>query len=221
MDVRRCTLQTKMNLHKTLLLVLVCVNLTYCTSKTSYWTASLNRLNVLRGIHRGGPVNDTTLLNNLAQSWADTMAEHSLWQHSSTWFGENIAGGWSASQEVFDEEDKNRHVLAAVDMWYSEIEFYDFGKPGWSPNTGHFTALVWAATNEVGIGVAFNPITKRVYVVMNFNPPGNYPKKFMENVFAPVVVKPVKGFKPPTTPSPPRKRAPVPYRRMHPPPSRI
>lgn len=41
-----------------------------------------------------------------------------------------------------------------VRSWYDEIKSYDFGKPGFSPDTGHFTALVWRTTTRVGCGMA-------------------------------------------------------------------
>lgn len=38
----------------------------------------------------------------------------------------------------------------AVDSWYAEVNQYNFGSPGWSANTGHFTQLVWKDTTRVG-----------------------------------------------------------------------
>lgn len=58
-----------------------------------------------------------------------------------------------------------------ADMWYNEIQNYNFDSPGFSSNTGHFTQLVWAETTHIGVGHAVNGST--TYVVGNYTPPGN------------------------------------------------
>ena len=57
----------------------------------------------------------------------------------------------------------------AVDAWYREISQYDFGRPGLSARTGHFTQVVWRATTHVGMARSSNG----KYVVANYLPPGN------------------------------------------------
>lgn len=37
-----------------------------------------------------------------------------------------------------------------VPSWYSEIRWYDFRAPVPEERTGHFTQVVWAATEEIG-----------------------------------------------------------------------
>ena len=34
-------------------------------------------------------------------------------------------------------------TTTAVASWYNEIELYDYNKPKYSPQTGHFTQIVW------------------------------------------------------------------------------
>lgn len=36
---------------------------------------------------------------------------------------------------------------------YSEIKDYNFGNPGFSQGTGHFTQVVWKGSTEIGVGV--------------------------------------------------------------------
>jgi hypothetical protein len=51
--------------------------------------------------------------------------------------------------------------------------------------TGHFTQLVWKATNKMGAGIAYTSDRKQVYVVAQYTPPGNYEGQYQENVLPP------------------------------------
>ena len=39
-------------------------------------------------------------------------------------------------------------------MWYDEIKDYNFKNPGNFGGTGHFTQVVWVASQEMGVGKA-------------------------------------------------------------------
>lgn len=69
----------------------------------------------------------------------------------------------------------------AVDSWYSEIKDYNFNGGGFSSGTGHFTQVVWKSSRELGVGMAKNS-KNQIYVVANYDPPGNYQGQFRENV---------------------------------------
>lgn len=43
---------------------------------------------------------------------------------------------WSSPPKDYQNGD-------ASQSWYDEIEFYDFGKPDFSSETGHFTQVIW------------------------------------------------------------------------------
>lgn len=80
-------------------------------------------------------------------------------------------------------------MSASVDAWGSEREKYNFKKPGFSKETGHFTQLVWSNTTSVGCGrVNCNGEngTPGWYVVCEYYPPGNVVgddnKYFVDNV---------------------------------------
>lgn len=186
------------------------------------WTASVNRVNYLRRLHFAGPVKIADDLNFAAQDWANQMAEDSLWMHSFTPYGENIAGAWCSSKDKFDSIDKNDFVVDAANRWYDEVKAYDFNNQGWSLMTGHFTQLVWRSTNEIGIGVSYNEKTKAVYVVMNYWPTGNLPSGFSVNVMR-------AATPPPPPPSPPikvmtlngAKMPPKKNQKMKPPPRKL
>lgn len=68
---------------------------------------------------------------------------------------------------------------------------YDFTRPGKDQRTYHFTALIWANTQEVGFGVIAhkNSLNENcVTVVANYMPPGNVASvgDFTENVKRPL-----------------------------------
>jgi hypothetical protein len=47
--------------------------------------------------------------------------------------------------------------------------------------SGHFSQMVWKNSTELGIGRARDQNGK-VFIVANYNPPGNYIGQFAENV---------------------------------------
>ena len=95
-------------------------------------------------------------------------------------YGENLAffQGFGTSELQLLQE--------AVRLWYEEIKDYNFNQPGFSEETGHFTALVWKSSTRFGIGIAIDPKTTRTFIVMNLSPPGNVIGQFKENVLPPL-----------------------------------
>ena len=45
------------------------------------------------------------------------------------------------------------NMTAAIDGWYSEGEKYNYNAPGFTMETGHFTAMVWKSTTKIGCGI--------------------------------------------------------------------
>uniref|UniRef100_A0A0K0DVX1 SCP domain-containing protein n=1 Tax=Strongyloides stercoralis TaxID=6248 RepID=A0A0K0DVX1_STRER len=130
----------------------------------------LNETNKYRALHQVPIVTVNTTIQKGAQDWANYLANtiQSL-KHSSSGFGENLA--YSSSSIANN----------IVKMWYDEVKYYDFNKPGFTSKTGHFTQLVWKNSKQVGFGITEkNGI---VYVVCRYFPPGNYLGQFEKNVF--------------------------------------
>ena len=73
-------------------------------------------------------------------------------------------------------------IKLAIDLWYNEIKLYDFNNPGFSPVTGHATALLWKSSTKFAIGFSMNKNNQIVDIVMNMSPPGNILGEFKENV---------------------------------------
>jgi uncharacterized protein YkwD len=112
----------------------------------------------------------------VAQKWADHLRDAGgcrVLQHSGGEYGENLA---AATVGLLTNE-------AVVDMWYGELEQYNFKKPGFGMNTGHFTQLVWAATRQIGCGVA--TCGDAEIWVCNYDPPGNVDGEYPANVMSP------------------------------------
>ena len=76
---------------------------------------------------------------------------------------------------------KKGYGTTFVKMWYDEVSMYNFNKPGFGMDTGHFTQVVWKATTRVGCGIAMSNNGK-VYAVCQYTPPGNYNNEFKLNV---------------------------------------
>lgn len=50
---------------------------------------------------------------------------------------------------------KEINMEQAVKAWYDEIKSYNFEKAQFSPETGHFTQVVWKGSQKLGVGFAF------------------------------------------------------------------
>ena len=110
------------------------------------------------------------------------MINNNKFQHrSDSRFGENIFSSWTSVQEAVSQVEAGE---AAVESWYQEMKQYQFGSRSGSPGTGHFSQLVWAGSERLGVGVAVNK--GKVIVVANYDPPGNIVGKYAENVPPPV-----------------------------------
>lgn len=69
--------------------------------------------------------------------------------------------------------------------WYNEIGQYNFQSETFNDKTGHFTQVVWKDTRRLGVGIAFGKEGRKMYVVAQYSPPGNYRNAFQKNVLLP------------------------------------
>ena len=138
-----------------------------------------------------------------SKSWATYLATNSLFEHSpNKTYGENLA--------YFQGYESNVMALVkkSIDLWYDEIKLYNFDNPGYSAETGHFTALIWKPSKEMGFGYAYNESTKIVDVAQNIFPPGNISGQYAENV--PRLIAPEPAPEPAPAPAPEPAPAPAP-----------
>lgn len=131
----------------------------------------LNEHNRLRALHGCPPLAMDERLTSLARNWARTIARTSVMQHSSQQkYGENL---YMCFGKIVDGKEP-------VKAWYSEIKDYNYDAPGFSPETGHFTQVLWKTTRFMGVAVEKKG--NEVFVVANYEPPGNFLDRFGENV---------------------------------------
>lgn len=135
--------------------------------------AILDAHNQYRQRHCAPPLEWSDELGAVAQRWADQLAADGCkFDHSRSPYGENLAAG---TESVLGPEH-------AAEMWYREIDKYDFGGGGFSMETGHFTQVVWVGSQRLGCGSS-RCDGLRIWVC-NYDPPGNVTGQYRENVLA-------------------------------------
>ncbi|MGW3349940.1 CAP family protein [Nonomuraea rubra] len=142
---------------------------------------ALAAANAYRDKHHAPPLTVDHELTEYAKSRASTRSESKALDaghdglRSGT--GENIY--WGA-----DTESTPAKGSTAVASWYDEITYYDFDKAEFTPDSGHFTQLVWKGSTKVGIGRVSGqtPEGMETYIVFVFEPPGNMKGAFAANV---------------------------------------
>jgi len=176
--------------------------------------ATLDAHNAARARYGAAPLLWSKTLTDFAQTVSNTCR----FAHSNGPYGENLAIGSGLS------------CKAALDLWVAEeSKWPPGGTPGFSSATGHFSAVVWKSTTQVGC--ATRSCSGRNFVTCSYNPAGNVLGQFNTQVGrlgdtpectattgTPIVPSP------PTTSTPPRSPPPPPPRRRPrsppPPPSR-
>jgi uncharacterized protein YkwD len=124
-----------------------------------------------RARHCASPLAWSADLAQTAQRWADRLARSCSLQHSGGRYGENL---WAGTAGAFPARQ-------VADAWYGEASKYDFERPGFSMQTGHFTQLVWVGSKTLGCGTA---TCKGLRIwVCNYDPPGNVEGQFRANVW--------------------------------------
>ena len=134
---------------------------------------TLTRINNLRTIHSAPPVQWDTGLENTAYEWAINLNKTNIFKHSNYQYGENLA-------YFRGVKNATNAMQGAITAWYAENAVYNYTVGGFT--AGHFTQLVWINTKYIGAAVING------YVVMEFNPPGNYAGSYIKNVLPPTNV---------------------------------
>jgi len=144
--------------------------------------AFLKQHNEYRARHNIPPLKLSRELCNYATEWAKNLASKGNLQHRpNNKYGENIFWKSSSNPSITGDE--------AVASWYGEIKDFDkswYGKEppqGAFSKTGHFTQVVWKASEKVGVGLASKGTS--FFVVANYDPPGNIVGRYSPNLTPP------------------------------------
>ena len=120
--------------------------------------------NDLRRARRIRPLKWSPALAQSAQRWAEHLESTGVLEHD-----RNTRTG----QNLYMIRGAMARPATVVRRWAAEAADYDeaqhFCRPGAS--CGHLTQIIWAATNEVGCGVATGP--RGQFWVCNYFPAGN------------------------------------------------
>lgn len=109
---------------------------------------ALDRIRQIREEVGLSPLEWDCQLAEAAQSWAEYLAEHGLFEHEqNSPYGENIfiAGGFIPT------------LVDAINAWYEEKKNFNPTDPNWCnyiSQVGHYTQLVWKDTTKIGCGMA-------------------------------------------------------------------
>jgi hypothetical protein len=134
-------------------------------------------INAYRNQNQAPPMVWDNTIAAFSQQWSYNLNLNNKFVHSNTdIYGENLAYFQGYGTDVVTLTTK------AIESWYKEIALYDFKNPGFTEATGHFTALVWAASTHFGVGVSYNSSTSSAIIVLNTSPPGNVNGQYPQNV---------------------------------------
>lgn len=200
-----------MNFIKFLLLIFNGIYSQPCTFNITQVT---NYINKYRTLHQAPIVKYDQNMASVSQAWADYMATNNVFKHSNSIYGENLA--LFSSGQISDCTNRTNKAL---DLWYAEGANYTYSDNKFNSLYGHFTQTVWVSSKYISAGVAYG--NKKIYVVMNFNPPGNYAGAYTTNVLPimspphpmilsppPVPINILKSPKPPKYPPYPQPEPP-------------
>jgi glioma pathogenesis-related protein 2 len=145
---------------------------TILADNSTFENEILKRHNQYRKKHGVAKLEWNDSIASYAQQWAHTLARENRMRHrGQRKYGENIY--WRSGGSV--------NGKMPVDSWYREIKDYNFKRQGFSSRTGHFTQVVWKNTTEIGCGKSVSS-SGGIFVVCNYNPPGNFMGRFEKNV---------------------------------------
>lgn len=144
---------------------------------------TVEQLNAYRAKHGAAPLSLDSEVSRTAQEWADHLHETDGFEHRpDNIYGENLYWVSSRTRAVDVVATK------ALDSWYGESRGYDYAREMTAGNVDygvlHFTAMVWRASDRVGVGLKQG--RNGTYVVVDFARRGNTLNQFVANVLPPV-----------------------------------
>uniref|UniRef100_A0A0K8RIA5 Putative antigen 5 protein n=1 Tax=Ixodes ricinus TaxID=34613 RepID=A0A0K8RIA5_IXORI len=138
--------------------------------------------NKYRKLHHVNILRTNSTLYIKARGWASYLSKLDITTdvpHEYTpGIGENIYWMTNAQKPYTQYAEK------AVQYWYAENKYYNYDTGRFSPNTAHFTQMVWKSTTQVGCGYNVSR-TLTLFVVCKCFPQGNIAGQYQSNVLRP------------------------------------
>ncbi len=141
--------------------------------------AELDKHNYYRSLHGCPPLTLNDTLNKAAQAYAEELGKTKTLTHSpaakKATYGENLYKAWVYPKLAYK-------LGTASTSWYSEVQYFDFNT--FKSNTagkavGHFTAMIWKNSTQIGLGYVkvienfMGYAGQAVYIVANYAPTPN------------------------------------------------
>jgi uncharacterized protein YkwD len=145
--------------------------------KEEFIKEAIEAHNKYRQLHGAAKLQHDPQLSLYSQIYAEKLAELDNLKHSDCLMGDKQIG-----ENIAMQNGAMLSAKQATDLWYNEIQDYNFDNPGFNMSTGHFTQVVWKDTEYMGIGYAKSN-NGTFYVVANYYPPGNVMGYFDQNVY--------------------------------------
>lgn len=132
---------------------------------TTFAYLMLDKHNEKRTLHGAKKLRWSTEIFEYASNYSKHYDCSGILEHSYGKYGENLAYGYTPE--------------GAVDAWYDERKTYMYGS---EDIYNHFTAMIWNSVNSVGCAYKKCP-NDALYIICNYDPPGNVIGYSSENVF--------------------------------------
>jgi hypothetical protein len=131
-------------------------------------------------------------ITRVTKAWTENMAVNDIWDHSRYPYGENLG---LARIRNPAPTNATSYVIDSIDMWYKEVAFYNYSRPGFSMKTGHFTQLVWRDTKRIAFSASYDTKYMKLYIAMFYHPVGNSGDRTMFSLMVkPCVIVPPAPF---------------------------
>lgn len=163
---------SKIYLFLFFLIILVISSEAYTTTRTTrrVYNNLVNQFlapqNAARSTVGMRPLVWNTKLARYAERYANQRRRDCALKHSNGPYGENIfwgsGNGWTPAQ--------------AATAWASERKWYNYlsNSCAWGQECGHYTQIVWKGTMRVGCARVTCFGGKGVFMICNYDPPGNW-----------------------------------------------
>ena len=163
-------------MNKALLLCLLSVALSATPDLETARVQMLERHNYYRAQHQVGDLSRLSDIETIAQNYSEYLVSIGSLVHSSNKYNDQSLG-----ENLYRGPLSSNIGTSAVDLWYDEIQYYDFDNPGWNSAAGHFTQVIWKNSQQLGCGVGCGT-NNYCFVTCNYYPAGNYLNSFASNV---------------------------------------